>query len=221
MQARFGIVYPNGIDPVKIVRAFTAGAKREYRTDGSVSYSIPPPTIYELVGGGFAYADGRQVSDRKHLENLPPQIRENALKWFDEGKGISEKAFEGVPQKPENLDEIEHPEIAYVLSTDVGADGTSKTNQELPPEKVDKKETAKTIANDTLVVMNSIMNTLKEINERLTAVEKGQPKQSPKMELARKAHSVHMKEVWAKKKAAKQAQNGQNITEASKTVSSV
>jgi hypothetical protein len=125
----FGIVYPDGVSGIKIVRTYTQGPSKVINPDGSVGYTTPPPTILELFGGGFAYADGSPVIDRAHLEMVSDlKMREKALKWFDESKKMSEVSRENVP--PLNLDEKVRPEPIYVLSTELSTE-SSPAREEL------------------------------------------------------------------------------------------
>jgi len=108
----FGVVYPDGTRGIKIVKAFTGGAIKTVNQDGSVSYSTPPPTIYELYGGGFAYAAGTPVTNRSHLERIEdPGMRERALKWYDmHGSAMAP------PEVVVKEGEPERPTPAYILS---------------------------------------------------------------------------------------------------------
>lgn len=151
----FGIVYPDGVSGIKIVHTFTEGPLKIINPDGSVSYTTPAPTIHELFGGGFAYSSGRPVTDRKHLEMLPAEMREKALKWFDGHGELSAVAKENVP--PLNLDEKERPEPVYVLSTDLPT-STDEVTKEL--DKIVKGESIE------------ILNTLGSISQSLSVLSK-------------------------------------------------
>lgn len=88
----FGIVYPGGGDTgIRIIGAFTQAPKKVFNPDGSTSFEAPAPTIYELFGGGFSYADGKPVTKREELINITDsKMKERALKWFDtHGQAIS------------------------------------------------------------------------------------------------------------------------------------
>ena len=94
----FGIVYPDGINGIKVVKTFVQGPKKMVQPDGNVEWTTPPPTIHELYGGGFVYASGEPVTDRVHLESITDmKMRDKALRWFDGDKSISELATQNVP----------------------------------------------------------------------------------------------------------------------------
>ncbi len=116
----YGVVYPDGKTGVKVVQTFTGGPSKIFNPDGSTSYTVPPPTIHELYGGGFAYASGSPVTNREHLEMLPSGMRGRALEWFDGHGKLSEVAKEDVP--PLNLDEKQRPEPVYVLSSELSVE---------------------------------------------------------------------------------------------------
>lgn len=130
----YGIVYPDGVSGIKVVRTFTQGPSKIVNADGSVSFTIPPPTIHELYGGGFSYADGSLVTNREHLEGLPVNMKERALEWFDGNRGLSVVAKEDVP--PLNLDEKIRPEPAFILSSELSSstDEIRKVEEQLIPQ---------------------------------------------------------------------------------------
>jgi len=109
----YGVVYPGGgTTGIKVIHTFTDAPKKVINPDGSVSYGSPFPTIHELHGGGFCYADGNLVTRREHLEAITEsKMRERALQWYEtHGKAIS----------PSDIvvkeDETERPAPDYILS---------------------------------------------------------------------------------------------------------
>ncbi len=115
----YGIIYPEGTDKgLKVVKTFTDGGAKVRQQDGSVTYGIPKPTVHELIGGVFAYASGKPVTNREHLETLPDEkMRERALKWFDVKNLVIPK--EAVVDKPPEGVEKERPEPAWVISSTI------------------------------------------------------------------------------------------------------
>ena len=149
----FGVVYPDGIRGIKVVKTFTKGSTKTVNPDGSVSYSTPPPTIHELFGGGFSYADGNPVTNRSHLEGLDdPKMREKALEWFDR-HGSAMAPPEVVIKEGETV----RPEPAYILSNQLPTEGTI-------PEKVEevKAEVAASGIESLLASLAKSVSTLAE-----------------------------------------------------------
>ena len=131
----FGIIYPGGGSMgLKVVKTFTQGSTKIHNSDGSVSFSTPPPTIHELFGGGFAYADGNPVTNRDHLELITDaKMKERALRWFDShGKAITP---EDIVMKPEG-DEPERPQPAYILSNQLPEGTLEQGTADIPREEV-------------------------------------------------------------------------------------
>lgn len=131
----YGIVYPGGgATGIKVVKTFTQGSTKTVNPDGSTSYSTPPPTIHELHGGGFCYADGRPVTNKGHLENISdPVMKERALKWYDmHGKAISP---EDVVVKEEGQ-EPERPAPAFILSNQLPEGSLEQGTVEIQKEQV-------------------------------------------------------------------------------------
>ena len=137
----FGVVYPDGKTGIRVVHTYTEGSRRIHNPDGSTSYTTPSPVIHELFKGGFAYEDGKPVTNREHLErisNIP--MRDRALKWFDGGGGIAKEAVKDAP----TLD-LEHqvkPEPVYRLSSGVDDEGKDEITRELD-QRVKQEEDGK------------------------------------------------------------------------------
>lgn len=211
----FGVVYPDGISGIKVIRTYTQGPSKVNNPDGSVGYTTPPPTILELFGGGFAYADGSPVIDRTHLEKVSDlKMREKALKWFDESRELSEVATEGIP--PLNLDEKVRPEPVYVLSS------------ELPrAEDEVTKELDKVVQTNQTELQSSLASIAQSIS-CLATIVKEQGKQIEELmrepsEVKRKRPSLDrrsevMKAKWADPewRAKRRNKNGKDVTEAGK-----
>ncbi len=203
----YGVVYPDGVSGVKIVRTFTGAGSKIVNPDGSVAYTTPSPTIHELLGGGFVYADGRSpVKIREHLENLSGDMREKALKWFDESREISPVATDGIP--PLNLDEKERPEPTFILSSD------------LPEEKDEvTKDLNKVVQNTELQssltsiaqAISSLATIVKEQGKQIEEL-KSQPIGGKRKKFPSEKRSEMMKARWAERKRIK---NGKDVTEAS------
>lgn len=188
----YSIVYPDGITGLKIVGAFTQAPRKIINQDGSAEYTIPAPTIYELFGGGFAYADGSKVTDRTHLERISDsKMKERALAWFDGNGKISEKATEGVPILDPESKKI--PETLFVLSS------------ELPEEKdevtADIKEHVRKVEHGSgvdpmLQVLDGIKNLTSLVKAQDERIGKLEANTNPYKE-ARKSQSEKMKAKWA------------------------
>lgn len=199
---KFGIVYPDGVSGIKVVRTFTQGPSKFVNADGSVAYTTPPPTIHELFGGGFAYADGSPVSDRKHLELLPSQMREKALIWFDGSRELSQVATENV--SPLDLEGKIRPEPVYVLSTDLP---TEKVTEDLDKQIAEFAKAppiidADRIFNELSLIAQSVLSisdTVKEQGKQIVELKK-HPKAPRRMVLSEAKHSKQsekMKARWA------------------------
>jgi hypothetical protein len=178
----FGVVYPDGISGIKVVRTFTQAPTKIINADGSTSYKTPSPTIHELHGGGFAYADGSPVKIREHLEVLPPNMKEKALAWFDGDKKLAVQT--DIP--PLNLDEKERPEPVYVLSSDLPAEKGGVT------EELDKKVKEIDVFAELLKAVKSIEQTVKEQGEQIVQLKK-----SPSVPRKLGKQSEIMKKKWA------------------------
>lgn len=189
----YGIVYPDGVSGIKVVRTFTQGPSKIVNADGSVSFTTPPPTIHELYGGGFAYADGSPVTNREHLEMLPDKMREKAFEWFDGNRGLSVVAKEDVP--PLNLDEKTRPEPAFILSSELSS-STDKVSQ-----------VSETIPGD-VPGYKSVLESIAQSISSLTEMVKTQGEEIAKMKMERASPAVRklgnysksserMKERWA------------------------
>jgi len=131
----FGVVYPGGGSMgLKVVKTFTQGSTKMVHPDGSVTFSTPPPTIHELFGGGFAYADGSPVTNRDHLELITDaKMKERGLQWYDaHGKAITP---EDVVVKEDGM-EPQRPEPAYILSNQLPEGALEQGAVEIPREQV-------------------------------------------------------------------------------------
>ena len=162
----YGVVYPGGgARGIKVVRTFTQGAKKIHQPDGSVEYSIPPPTIHELFGGGFCYADGNPVTSREHLENISnPPMKERALKWFDS----KQAAF--APGDIVDKDEVkkERPEPDYILSNEVPENVLlgEKGNGEVSPP-----DTLQNTLSEMAKAIGSIASGVNTLTDRVSTLE--------------------------------------------------
>ena len=179
----YGIVSPDGVTGIKVVRTFTDGPSKTINPDGSVSYSTPPPTIHELLGGGFCYADGKPATNREHLELISDiKMRERAIQWYEtHGKAITPS---DIVVKEEG--EKERPEPAYILSNQI-------------PQEQD--EVTKDLDNQ---MQNSLVSIAKSISSLTTLVmkqgediEKLKVSPPPKVKRTRKDQAERMKARWA------------------------
>ena len=169
---KYGVVYPDGVTGLKIVRAYTEAPKRKYNADGSVSYITPSPTIYELYGGGFSYSDGSRVSHREHLEAITePNMRERALQWFDGDGKISKKATSDIP--PLDLEHKDKPDPVYVISSETGDEQVGRvTEQRVEGKDVVTQEIEKKIQiGDLLIDMDRHDVSIKRNPIELTSTE--------------------------------------------------
>lgn len=203
----FGVVYPDGINGIKIIRTYVQAPKKIIQSDGSVEYTTPPPTIYELYGGGFAYASGEPVTDRGHLESIgDPKMRDRALKWFDGHGELSKVAKEGIPQFDAEALEKKKPEPVYVISSDMGhLDEPEKQVNEQPkgpmPMGADH-------LSQVLSAISSLAETVKAQGTQISDLQKAShpTPDMVKISAARKHQSESMKARWAAKKAAAKEQ---------------
>jgi hypothetical protein len=212
----FGIIYPDGVNGIKVVRTYTQGPSKVVNPDGSVGYTTPPPTILELFGGGFAYADGSPVNDRLHLEMMSDvKMRERALIWFDSHGKVSTIATEDVP--PLDLEHKERPEPVYVLSSDLPTEQDAVTAD--VNEHIRKVEKGSGI-DPMLQVLEGIKNLtslVKAQDDRIGKLEAG----TNPMRESRKAQSEKMKAKWADPAYREKVlgkKNGKNIPETTKEV---
>ena len=215
----YGVIYPDGVSGVKVVGTFTQGPSKTVNPDGSVAYSTPLPTIHELFGGGFAYASGRPVTDRKHLEMLPSGMRGRALEWFDGSGELSVVAKENIP--PLNLDEKERPEPVYVLSTDLPTEKDDVTKgldkivkDDSGPlfgkiEQVQLQDSLATIASS----LSSLAETVKEQGKQIMEL-KSQPSKAKNKKPSSDKRSEMMKARWADPewRAKMKGKNGKDVT---------
>ena len=207
----YGVVYPDPANGIKVVRTFTEGAHRSYNSDGSVTWSTPPPVIHELYGGGFVYQSGAMVDDRKHLECITNvDMREKALKWFDTNQGLSEEATKDVP--PLDLENQKRPEPVYAVSSDFIKEGNPV------PEVVQlvKQEQKPDATAEILSALKDISTTLKAHGEEIERLKTAKPEprrrgtMDPETKMKRRET---MKKYWAERKA-----NEQRIAESSEKV---
>jgi hypothetical protein len=183
----FGVVYPDGISGIKVVSTFTQGPAKIINPDGSVSYTTPPPTIHELFGGGFVYAGGSPVTNRKHLEILPDGMRQRALAWFDSHGKVSEEATKNVP--PLDLENKGRPEPVFILSSALPEEKDAVTTDIREHENGSG-------ADPMLQILGAIKDlsiSIKEQGERIVKLELG----SNPLRESRKAQSEKMKAKWA------------------------
>lgn len=193
----YGVVYPDGINGIKVVHTFTQGPSKIFNPDGSIGYTTPPPTIHELFGGGFVYADGSPVSNREHLEILPGKIRDKALLWFDSHGKISSIAQTDIP--PLDLDKKERPEPVYVLSSDLPVEKDEVTKDlDKQVAKSEEKPALDTFS-QVLVAIASLAETVKEQGKQIANLKKRPPapKRMPLSEAKHSKQSDAMKARWA------------------------
>ena len=188
----YGVVYPDGITGLKVLGTFTEAPKKIHNPDGSTSYISPPPVIHELYGGGFAYASGESVTERKHLEAITDiNMRERALAWFDSNGEISEKATADVP--PLDLEHKQRPEPVYVVSSDVQSPKDAIT-QELDNRMKQHDEFSDTLKSIAESVA-SLADVIKKQGEDISLLK---AKNIPDSEHSyRRTHSQRMKAKWA------------------------
>jgi hypothetical protein len=204
----YGVIYPDGVSGVRIVRTFTGGSSKMVNPDGSVRYTTPPPTIHELFGGGFAYADGSPVKFREHLEALPVEMREKAFKWFDESKELSPIATKDIP--PLNLDEKERPEPTFILSSDLPAE-RDKVTEDL--NKLVQNTELQSSLTSIAQAISSLSTIVKEQGQQIAQLQN-----QPGEVKSRKSHpdkrSEMMKARWADPewRAKMKVKNGKNST---------
>ena len=199
----YGIIYPQkSTSGLKYVKIVADGPKKIRHADGSVEMAPPRPTILELVGGAFAYASGQVVNRRSDLEWLPSGMKERALQWFDQQGYIPKEAVAPIPEQEKKVE----PNPKWVLSSERHdlldleenkAEVPVRTREE--PEMIDKSGSA------VMSALDAILGKLGGLEERITLVEKGTPKQSDRLVMARKNQSETMKRKWAERKAAKEA----------------
>lgn len=206
VQARqfpgYGVVYPDGVSGIKVKQTFTDAPKKTINSDGSISYGVPLPTIHELFGGGFTYADGSRVSNREHLEALPGKMKERALKWFDEGREISAVSHTGIPVF--DPDKKERPEPVFVLSSDMPV-AKDEVTEELNKRMKETKEVDAFA--ELLKAVKSIEQVVKDQGEQIANLKTSKP--VPKRRMININRSEMMKARWAKRKA----ENGKDVTE--------
>ena len=209
----FGVVYPDGISGIKVIRTYTQGPSKVVNPDGSVGYITPPPTILELFGGGFAYADGSPVIDRAHLEKVSDlKMREKALKWFDESRELSEVSRENIP--PLNLDEKVRPEPVYVLSSELPR-AEDEVTKELDKAVTGNAEVQGTLASIAEAI-SSLATIVKEQGKQIEALQ-NQPGQVKRRSPSDKRSEL-MKAKWADpawRARRESKKHGKDVTQAS------
>jgi len=184
----YGVVYPGGGNRgIKVVKTFTQGQRKMVNPDGSISYDTPPPTIHELHGGGFCYADGRPVTNRQHLENITvPDMKERALVWFEKhGQAIS-------PSDIVMKEEVEkgRPEPDFIRSDEIPQE-TDEVTEKLNDQM---QNSLSAIAQS----IQALTNMVKNQDERLAKLETSpQPEPEKKPKNLRSRQSEKMKAKWA------------------------
>jgi hypothetical protein len=184
----YGVVYPGGGQKgIRVVNTFTDAPKRIIQPDGSYAHTIPAPTIHELYGGGFTYADGSLVTKREHLESITAQnMRERALTWWDtHGRAIA--PMKDVVMREEKS---ERPEPDYILST------------QLPQEEDEiTKGLNEQMQNSLGAIAQSIQSLtdlVKKQDDRIAKLEVGPPVAEPKGKgIKRQKQGEAMKAKWA------------------------
>ena len=222
----YGVVYPDGVSGIKVIGTFTQGPAKTVNSDGSVSYTTPPPTIHELFGGGFAYASGSPVTHREHLEMLPGGMRERALKWFDGSGELSVVAKENVP--PLNLDEQKRPEPVYVLSSDLSREKDEVTKSlDKVVQSTESQLVADALASIGVAASQDSLASIAQTISSLATIVQEQGKQITELKesgnIGKVKHkkfpsdkrSKMMTEKWAERKALKVGKNGKDTTETS------
>jgi hypothetical protein len=181
----YGVVFPGGGKKgFKVINTFTEAPKKIINPDGSVSYNTPPPTIHELFGGGYVYADGKFVTDRGHLERITNlKMKERALQWFD---------THGSAIKPEIVEktEVGRPEPDFIRS------------DEIPQESDEVTEQLNNQVQNSLSAIAQSIQTLTSLvqkqDERLTKLETSpQPEPLKRTGNQRKKQSDVMRNKWA------------------------
>lgn len=213
---KYGVVYPNKKGGIKIIHAFTDAPKKIIEPDGSVSYTKPAPTIYELYGGGFTYSNGTPVTKRGDLESISSiKMRERALSWFDKGAEISNDISSVPAFDPDNL---KRPEPIYNVSTGIQEDGSpakfieERKNDFVEPE--DKKPEIPSQSEMTSVVAQviaSLNDTLQAQNRKIESLHKFMEGEMERRKLGHYKHSMKFHDPAVRKlhgekiRAAKQA----------------
>ncbi len=214
----YGVVYPDGVSGLKVVRTFTQGPSKIINPDGSASYTSSPPTIHELYGGGFSYAGGGLVTNRKHLEGMPPgDMKEKALEWFD-SNAIKER-LASIPQDdipPLNLEDKKKPEPAWVLSSTLPPmdEVRESKNQPAPEVPINGDSALDKLAQS----IASLVEAVKTQGEKIAMLEGGSPgKKKKPIFLVNTKQSEIMKARWAAKRL-KEVENGNNVTKTSENL---
>jgi len=207
----FGILYPDGVHGIRVVHSFTQGPRKVVNADGSVEYLTPLPVVNELFDGSFAYASGDKVTDRTHLEELPKQMRERALEWFDNKDKVPPTEGE-IILKPESLKE---PEPAFIKSSDISLD-----EMDAPRNKSFAKPVP--TVDPTVQILEAIAGLGKVVTSLSSKVESQGDEiakiKSSRLSMgsSRKKQSDTMKEVWKarrqKEAEAKEAENAATST---------
>ena len=198
---RFGIVYlEGGKSGLKVVHTYTEAPKKIINPDGSREYGPPSPTIHELFGGGFAYADGSPVIIREHLERIcNPKMRDRGLAWFDGKAKLSETATKDIPPlaNKEDPPDSSQPRGLYVLSTDLPGEKDEVT------EGLNKQVTEAEVVNNSFAAimqsLDTIMHRIDKQDMQIAEIKKRPP--APKrMAMSQAKHSKQsetMRKRWA------------------------
>lgn len=208
----YGIVYPQkSTTGLKVVRIFTDGAKKIRHADGSIEHLAPSATVMELIGGAFCYASGQVVNKKEDLMPLPPSMKDRALKWFELQRTIPQEA---IVSEPETVKRAE-PDGPWILSSDrpdildLAEGQTKRPTSDREKEMWTKEPTALDQILGGLKELGSAVGLLTKAQvdqgERIALIEKGTPKQSDRLVMARKNQSEKMKQRWAEKRAIKEA----------------
>lgn len=201
----YGVVYPGGgVTGIKVVKTFTQAPKKIINADGSVSYNTPSPTVHELHGGGFCYADGKPVTHREHLENITEiKMRERGLQWYEmHGKAIAPSDVvikEG---------EMERPEPDYILSNQII--GETEVQEKVAEKPDEIKDNLASIAQSISSLATLVKKQGEEIAELKTVPV------IPSKNKKRGIQSQTMKDKWAdpvfRKKMMNRGKGGKNET---------
>ncbi len=184
----YGTIYPDGVNGIRVVRTYTEGPKKKFYPDGTPYRTTPPPTIFELFGGGFCYASGQPVNKREDLENIgDPPMRARALKWFDEGAEISKKA-QGPTRDPEK--KLEPGETVFVVSSDLPREPDAVTG-DLTKRQMEQTTISRQMSEISSGI-SSILEVVKAQGDRISLLEG----KRTGIALARKKQAESLKKKW-------------------------
>ncbi len=169
----YGVVFPDGRTPLKVKHTYTEGPTKIHNMDGTTEFTVSPPTIHELVEGGFSYADGSPVTLREHLEKLPRPMRDRALQWFDNKDNPASDGSLGVVEEKTPMKDFydSHPDI--ILSTEIEPQG-SPVKAEIVVVQDEMKRSIKAIE-DAVLSLSEMMKSQRQEIETLKATPRPAP----------------------------------------------